>query len=180
MVICDSSSLIHLAGIGRLGLLRELYGKLIVPTAVWREVVEEGKGRLGVVEVEEARLEGWIEVRPVTQELLLKSLKQELDDGEAEVICLAVELKASLVLLDETEARRVASLYALNKTGAIGVLIRARLEGKLEVLRPELDKLRTEAGFWIEEKLYRQALDAVGEESELIREDVEWGLRGTD
>jgi hypothetical protein len=33
MVICDSSSLIHLAGIGRLGLLRGLYRKLIVPTA---------------------------------------------------------------------------------------------------------------------------------------------------
>jgi len=164
MVICDSSCLIHLAGIGRLGLLRELYGKLIVPTAVWREVVEEGKGRPGVVEVREARLEGWIEVRPATQELLLKSLKQELDDGEAEVISLAVELKASLVLLDETEARRVASLYSLNKTGAIGVLIRARREGKLETLRPELDKLRIEAGFWIEEKLYRQALTAVGEE----------------
>jgi hypothetical protein len=48
MVICDSSSLIHLAGIGRLGLLRELYGKLIVPAAVWREVVEEGKGRPGI------------------------------------------------------------------------------------------------------------------------------------
>jgi predicted nucleic acid-binding protein len=130
MVICDSSSLIHLAGIGRLGLLRELYGKLIVPTAVWREVVEEGK----------------------------------LDDGEAEVISLAIELKASLILLDETEARRVAGLYELNKTGAVGVLIRARLEGKIESLRPELDRLRIESGFWIEERLYRQALSAVGEE----------------
>jgi predicted nucleic acid-binding protein len=80
------------------------------------------------------------------------------------VIALAVELTASLVLLDETEARRVASLYGLSKTGAIGALIRARLEGKLETLRPELDKLRTEAGFWIEEKLYHQALSAVGEE----------------
>jgi predicted nucleic acid-binding protein len=156
MVICDSSSLIHLAGIGRLSLLRELYGKLIVPAAVWREVVEEGRGRPGVVEVQEARLAGWIEVRSVTQELLLKSLKQELDDGEAEVISLAVELKASLVLVDETEARRVASLYGLNKTGAIGVLIRARLAGKL-------DRLRAESGFWIEEQLYLQALAAVGE-----------------
>lgn len=166
MVICDSSSLIHLAGIGRLGLLRELYGKLIVPTAVWREVVEEGKGRLGVVEVQEARLAGWIEVRSATQELLLRSLKQELDDGEAEVISLAIELKASLILLDETEARRIASLYELNKTGAVGVLIRARLEGKIESLRTELDRLRTESGFWIEERLYRQALTAVGEEPE--------------
>ena len=166
MVICDSSSLIHLAGIGRLGLLRDLYGKLIVPTAVWREVVEEGKGRPGVVEVQEARSAGWIEVKPATQEFLLKSLKQELDAGEAEVICLAVELKASLVLLDETEARRVAGLYELKKTGAVGVLIRARLDGKLEALRPELDKLRNEAGFWLEEGLYRQALAAVGEEIE--------------
>jgi predicted nucleic acid-binding protein len=163
MVICDSSSLIHLAGIGRLSLLRELYGKLIVPAAVWREVVEEGRGRPGVVEVQEARLAGWIEVRSVTQELLLKSLKQELDDGEAEVISLAVELKASLVLVDETEARRVASLYGLNKTGAIGVLIRARLAGKLDRLQPELDRLRAESGFWIEEQLYLQALAAVGE-----------------
>jgi predicted nucleic acid-binding protein len=164
MVICDSSPLIHLAGIGRLGLLRELYGKLIVPTAVWREIVEEGKGRPGVIEVQEARLAGWIEVRSTTQVLLLRSLKQELDDGEAEVISLAVELNASLVLLDETEARRVAGLYDLNKTGAIGVLIRSRLEGKLEALRPELDKIRNEAGFWIEGRLYLQALAAVGEE----------------
>lgn len=126
--------------------------------------MEEGQGRLGAAEVQAARSDGWIEVRTATNELLLRSLKQELDDGEAEVISLAVELQASLVLLDETEARRVASLYALNKTGAIGVLIRACLEGKLEALRPELDKLRTEAGFWIEEKLYRQALAAVGEE----------------
>jgi len=164
MVVCDSSTLIHLAGIGRLELLRELYGKLVVPKAVWREVVEEGKGRLGVVEVQAARLAGWIEVRAATNEALLRSLSQELDDGESEVISLAVELNASLVLIDETEARRIASLYDLNKTGAVGALIRARLEGKIEALRPELDKLRTEAGFWIEEKLYRQALAAVGEE----------------
>jgi predicted nucleic acid-binding protein len=129
MVLCDSSTLIHLAGIGRLGLLRELYGKLIVPKAVWREVVEEGKGRFGVVEVQAARLAGWIEVRAATNEILLRSLRQELDDGESEVISLAIELKANLVLLDETEARRIAGLYDLNKTGAVGALIRARLEG---------------------------------------------------
>jgi hypothetical protein len=163
MVICDSSTLIHLAGIGRLGLLRELYGALTVPEAVWREVVEEGRGRFGACEVLAARQAGWLEVRSVTNGPLLRSLKQELDDGEAEVIGLAIDLVAGLVLLDETEARRVASVYELKKTGAIGVLIRARLEGKIESLRPDLDKLRTEAGFWIDDKIYRQALAAVGE-----------------
>ena len=104
-------------------------------------------------------------MRPATNESLLRSLQQELDDGESEVISLAIELQPSLVLLDESEARRVAGLYGLKKTGAIGVLMRARLEGKLEELRPELDKLRTQAGFWIDEALYRKALAAVGEEA---------------
>jgi predicted nucleic acid-binding protein len=55
MVICDSSTLIHLSAIGRLHLLKDLYGKLTVPPAVWREVVEQGSGRHGVEEVEAAR-----------------------------------------------------------------------------------------------------------------------------
>lgn len=164
MVICDSSTLIHLSAIGRLTLLRDLYGSLIVPAAVWREVVEEGKGRPGVIEVREARLAGWIAVRSASNEPLLLSLRQELDAGEAETICLGVELEADLVLLDESEARRIAVAFNLEKTGAVGVLMRARQERRIEHLRPELDKLRKEGGFWIEERLYRAALQAVGEE----------------
>jgi predicted nucleic acid-binding protein len=164
MVICDSSSLIHLSAIGRLGLLKDFYGTLAIPHAVWQEVVQQGLGRPGVQEVEMALREGWIEVRAVSNEPLLRSLKQDLDDGEAEVIALAVEHKAELVLLDETEARRIAAVFDLKKTGAVGILIRARLEGKIESLQTELDRLRTEGGFWIEERLYRAALRNVGEE----------------
>lgn len=70
MVICDSSTLIHLSAIGRLDLLREFFGRLTVPTAVWREVVEQGSGRPGVAEVETAFREGWIEVKsPANQAL---------------------------------------------------------------------------------------------------------------
>jgi predicted nucleic acid-binding protein len=155
MVICDSSSLIHLSAIGRLGLLKDFYGILTIPQAVWQEVVQQGLGRRGVQEVEAALQEGWMEVRAVSSNPLLRSLKQDLDDGEAEVIALAVEHQAELVLLDETEARRL---------GAIGVLIRAKLEGKIENLRTELDRLRRDGGFWIEEQLYRAALRSVGEE----------------
>jgi len=164
MVICDSSSLIHLSAIGRLGLLKDFYGTLAIPHAVWQEVVQQGFGRPGVHEVETALQEGWIEVRAVSNEPLLRSLKQDLDDGEAEVIALAVEHKAELVLLDETEARRIAGVFDLKKTGAVGILIRAKLEGKIESLQTELDHLRNEGGFWIEERLYRAALRNVGEE----------------
>ncbi len=114
-------------------------------------------------EVEAARQEGWIEVLSPANEPLLRLLKQNLGDGEAEVIALALEHQASLVLIDQSEARRVAELFALPKTGVIGLLIRAKKEGKIESLQNELDKLRDQAGFWIDERLYWQALRAVGE-----------------
>ena len=166
MVISDSSTLIHLSDIGRLGLLRELFGQITIPPAVWREVVEEGKGRAGAAEVEAARKSGWIVLLPPSNEPLSFSLKRDLDEGEAEVIALALEQRAGLILLDESDARNLASRYGLKKTGAIGVLMRARKEGKVASLRVELDRLRNQSGFWIEDGLYQQALDAVGETAE--------------
>jgi predicted nucleic acid-binding protein len=47
LVISDSSTLIHLATIDQLDLLKEFFGKITIPTAVWREVVEQGQGRSG-------------------------------------------------------------------------------------------------------------------------------------
>jgi predicted nucleic acid-binding protein len=90
LVISDSSTLIHLAVIGRLDLLKEFYGKITIPPAVWREVVEEGKGRAGAVEVEEARQAKWIEVMPPGDEPFLRLLRRDLNEGEAEVIALAL------------------------------------------------------------------------------------------
>ncbi len=43
--VSDSSTLIHLAWIGHLELLKEFYGKILITPAVWKEVVEEGKQR---------------------------------------------------------------------------------------------------------------------------------------
>ncbi len=58
----------------------------------------------------------------------------------------------------------MADVYGLRKTGVIGILIRAKLEGKVASLREELDRLRCEAGFWIGDELYWQALKVVAEE----------------
>lgn len=163
MVIADSSTLIHLAAIERLDLLRDFYGTVVIPEAVWRESVLQGEGKPGVSRIEKAREDGWLQVQPITEKYLRLSLAQKLDEGEAEVITLAIERQASLVLLDEAEARHMAGVFGLTKTGVIGVLIRARSEGRISSLRSELDALRSRAGFWIEANLYRKALLAVGE-----------------
>ena len=94
----------------------------------------------------------------------LHLLRRDLNDGESEVIALAIERRADLALVDESEARGVAARYGLAKTGVIGILMRARREGAIESLQDELDQLRAPGEFWIEDSLYHEALIAVGEE----------------
>ncbi|MHB8974846.1 MAG: DUF3368 domain-containing protein [Pirellulaceae bacterium] len=48
----------------------------------------------------------------------------------------------------------------------MGILLRAKREGKMPCVRESLDQLRTEAGFWIDDSLYLAALAAAGEARE--------------
>ena len=166
LVISDTSTLIHLVNIGRLGLLKDFFGQLVVPPAVWKEVVDLGEGRSGAEEVRRAESSGWMTVEAPSDNAFVRALSRELDDGEAEVIALAVERKADLILVDETEARRVADLYGIPKTGIIGLLLKAKREKIIGLLKPELDRLVYQSGFWVSHGLYQQTLEAAGEKSE--------------
>ncbi len=161
--ISNSSPLIHLAAIGRLRLLQDFYEGVLIPPAVWREVVEEGKGRPGASEVGHAAKQGWLQITHIADRALVQLLRRDLDDGEAEAIALAVEQTPDVILLDESEARTVAKTFGLCKTGTIGVLVRAKQRGMITSLRDELERLQTDASFWISEQLHRQVLDAVDE-----------------
>ena len=67
--------LIHWAAIGRLALLRELYHKITIPAAVWREVVEEGGGRAGVREIETARQAAWVEIMSSVESVAIRVIR---------------------------------------------------------------------------------------------------------
>ncbi|MGB9921018.1 MAG: DUF3368 domain-containing protein [Moorellales bacterium] len=162
-VVADSSTLISLASIGRLSLLREFHGKILIPPAVWREVVLEGRGRPGASEVRQAQQAGWVEVAEPSDRSFVVMLRRELDDGEAEAIALAREKKAEVVLLDETDARRIAEVLGIPRAGVVGVLLRARLEGRIPSLQAELDRLRRERGFRLADTIYRAVLERAGE-----------------
>ena len=88
----------------------------------------------------------------------MRSLRRELDFGEAEAIALALEVNAERVLLDERDARRVAKSLGLRVTGVAGVLRRARLEKRIPSLRGALGRLRDEAGFHLDEELIEEIL----------------------
>jgi len=86
-----------------------------------------------------------------------------LDRGEAESIALAAELRADLVLLDERRARRIASRLGLRYVGLVGILIEAKRRSKLPAVKPVLDALITQAGFWVSTDLYARVVEAAGE-----------------
>lgn len=62
IVVADASPLIALARIRRLELLRTMFGTLLLPEAVRREIVEAGLDKAGAAAVLQA---DWIEQRTV-------------------------------------------------------------------------------------------------------------------
>ncbi len=61
MVVVDSSVLIPLSKIAKLGLVRESFDEVLTIDEIYREVVEEGKGRKGTSKIKES-FEEWIVV----------------------------------------------------------------------------------------------------------------------
>ncbi len=154
-VISNASPSVCLARIGQLDLLRQLYGEISIPDAVWGEIVVDGVGQPGANEVKQA---DWIKRRSVGNIQLILALQQELDNGEAEAIALAVESEADLLIIDERLGRDVARHFGLNISGLIAVLIEAKHKGLIDEVEGYLDKMRDVAGFRVSDELYRRVL----------------------
>lgn len=160
IVGCNASPLINLAWLGRLDLLRHLYTSILVPDAVRREVLIAGKGKPGAGEVESAH---WITYAAVQNMPLVHALAQDLDAGEAEVIALAVERTADMVIMDERLGRQTAAHFGLSYIGTIGILMAAKRYGAIPEIRPDLERLKFQQGFYISEALFRRILADAGE-----------------
>ena len=155
IVVSDASPFAALSFIRQLDLLRQLYGVVLVPEAVWHEVAIVGADRPGRDAVQRAE---WIERRMVQNRQLVLALLQDLDPGEAEAIALAVESEADLLLMDERLGRQKAQHLGVNVIGVIGVLIEAKRRGIISAVKPLMDQLRDVAGFRISDKLYWRVL----------------------
>jgi predicted nucleic acid-binding protein len=150
LVVADTGPLNYLHLIGRLEILPELYGEVLVPPAVLREMAHPnappGLRRFA------QNPPDWLQVRtPGTVQFL-----DILDDGEAEAISLAVELKAQRLLIDERDGRRSALALGLHIRGTLGILEEAS-EKRLLNLAEALDALR-KTTFRAEAALYEAAL----------------------
>jgi hypothetical protein len=164
-VVSNTSPVLNLAIIDHLSLLNEQFGEIWIPTAVLEELrVEEELP--GSHAVREALRAGWLRVKEAKDQTLVQVLQRDLDRGEAEAIALTLEIEARRVLLDEREGRRIAKSLGLDVTGALGVLLRGKREGRLPSLQKAMDKLQGRAGFRIGAELYTALLEESGENKE--------------
>jgi predicted nucleic acid-binding protein len=158
-VVSNSTPLIYLAAIGKFDYLRTLYGRVNIPVAVFEEVVIQGTGRWGAAETAAA---SWIDRHTVADSAKVTSLQPQLHGGECEVVVLAEEIHADLVIMDESAGRRELAVRGIAFIGTVGILMEAKQRGLIVALRPELDQLRT-CGFHLSDRVYRACLAFVGE-----------------
>lgn len=126
-VVVNSTPLIALGRIGRLDLLKQLYQEIIIPDAVYREVTAKEDRVCRTVKQNLT----WIKVSSISKDADKRMYRARLHDGEVEVMILAQEIKADLVIIDDKAARRTAEYLDLPLTGTIGVLLKAKKHGIL-------------------------------------------------
>jgi predicted nucleic acid-binding protein len=160
IIVSNTSPLTNLAAIGQFHLLKDLYGQLLIANGVWSELNAYNRQWPGSQEVATA---SWIQKKSPKNQQVILALRRDLDQGEAETIALALEVGADLVLLDERDGRYAAKRFGLQVAGVLGILIEAKQNNLIKQIKPSLDALRQQAGFYIHESLYQQVLELSGE-----------------
>ena len=158
VIVADSGPLISLALIGHLDLLRQLYQQVLVPPAVWHEVTVKGWGMPGAEAVSQLT---WLEIRKPEPQVL-QPLSILVDPGEAEAIALAQTITDSIVLLDDSQARRVAERFNIPRIGTLGILRRAKKRGLIAAIRPHIEYLKAH-NIYMADNLVEAVLRDVGE-----------------
>jgi predicted nucleic acid-binding protein len=152
-IVSNATSLIYLNKIGRIGLLRNLFGDVFIPEEVKVEVVERGKqlGEVDAYVVEKAVNDGWLKVSRAE----VVEVPIELDKGEVAALSLAKNMGLGEVLMDEAPARTAARLLVLTPRGTIFVLLKALENGEmdLDLFLESLNEL-IRHGFRLKEEVY--------------------------
>ena len=129
-VISDTTPIISLIKIRRLDLLEKLFGEVLIPDAVFRELITNESFSN---EAEEVKKSAFLKISPVQnrQSIAILQAISGLDNGESEAIVLADEKKSDVLIIDERRGRLVAQKLGITITGTVGVLVQANNEGMI-------------------------------------------------
>ena len=141
LLVADSGPLIALARLDLHGLPARYFESVIVTSTVWTEVTR--MPRYGEApRLASALSSGFLVIRPDPQNMPEALMTESIDAGERSAIALAIEMLAS-VMIDERRGRRVARGLGRPVFGTFALLVRAREDGHIAMLRPLIEQLQT-------------------------------------
>jgi predicted nucleic acid-binding protein len=171
IVVADTTPLNYLILIGHSDILPKLYGRVLIPQAVYDELQRPRTPE--VVRAAVAALPPWLEVRRVDRPP--DSSLENLDSGEQEAFLLAEDLKADLLMLDDRDARQIAAARHLPVIGTLGVLEEAAKASLLD-LASALSKLK-QTTFRADAKLLTALLERDAQRTHPGREPEDYPSR---
>jgi predicted nucleic acid-binding protein len=155
IVVADTTPLNYLILIGHVDILRQEYGRVLIPRAVHDEMLHGDAPPL--VRAWATNPPEWLEI--VSLGKPLPAVDTDLDRGEAEAIELAEQLHSTWLLMDEAAGRKEAMRRGLQTVGTLWILRNAHMRGTLN-LHVALAQLE-ESGFRMSETLVRMILNSI-------------------
>ncbi len=128
-IISNSTPLIILSKIGELEILKNLYEEIIIPQAVFEEVT---------IKSDAIKNLSWIKILEVQDKSNRKIYQAKLHEGEVEVMMLAKEISADLLIIDDNAAKKFAKFLGFTVTGTLGILLKAKSEKIISEVKPIL------------------------------------------
>jgi predicted nucleic acid-binding protein len=162
-VVSDSSPLNYLALLSDFDLLRLIYHTVVIPPAVYREVVESGAD-YPVAKAVQSALGNWIFVAEVPRPEKVATLRSafHLDLGESEAILVAEALGNTPVLMDERRGVQCARSRGVAVIRTPLIYANAKILGLIGSVQDKLDELRSH-GFRLADRHYEQIRRDLGE-----------------
>ncbi len=156
LVVANTTPIISLSFVGKLSILKDLFGEVLISEAVYNEL--KAKKRYGYDEIEI----DFIKVEVITGIIYRDFLLNQLDLGEAETIILAKEKNADLVIIDENIGYKIAKNAGLEVVRTLSVLLKAKEKDIVPQLKPLLDEMIAK-GRWYSKNVYDNFLARAGE-----------------
>lgn len=128
IIISDTSCLIAFQRIKKLELLQKVFDKIFVT----EEVAEEFN----------QSLPEWIAIKKITDQAQFNKLSKFLDKGEASAITLALEIKDSLLIIDERKGRKIAEQLGIQIIGTLRILLFAKEKNIISSVKEVITELQ--------------------------------------
>lgn len=157
-VIVNSTPLIILSNANVLHILKDVYKEITIPQAVFDEVTAKQDSACNQIK---NNLD-WIHIEKIKEDSSKRMYQAKLHAGEVEVMILAQDKNAELLIIDDNSAKKTAKFLGLKVTGTLGVLLKAKKLGFLTTIKPVVDKIR-ENGFFISDEIYTFVLEQAEE-----------------